>query len=286
MIPGRDELPTRCQAMTPGRLSPFEADAETYDRRFTWSIIGRLMRQAVWKRLEECFQPGDRLLELNCGTGEDAIYLGRRGIRVLATDAAPAMLQVAGAKVAQAGLAEMVSIQPLDLEHLGSGCDWRLGDHGEKNPVSLFDGALSNFGGLNCASDLPGVAAGLAACLRPGAQVLLCIMGPLVPWEWVWFLAKGEPRQAFRRLRREGALWRGLRIRYPSIGKIRKIFAAHFRLRQVRAIGALLPPPYTEDWAGRHPHLLSCLNRWERRLERIPPLPWLADHYLMELERR
>ena len=52
------------------------------------------------------------------------------------------------------------------------------------------------------------------------------------------------------------------------------------------AVGALLPPTEWEAWAARHPRLLAALARWERRLETVPPLPWLADHYLLELERR
>jgi len=57
------------------------------------------------------------------------------------------------------------------------------------------------------------------------------------------------------------------------------------RVRRVAALGALLPPSYAESWAGRHPRLIARLDLWERRLETVPPLPWLADHYLMELER-
>ncbi len=148
-----------------------------------------------------------------------------------------------------------------------------------------FDGALSNFGGLNCVADLPGVAAGLAGCLRPGAMALLCVMGPLVPWEWAWYLRRGQPAKAFRRLRRGGVAWRGLTIRYPSIGALRRAFAPWFRMRRVSAVGALLPPSYVEEWAAQRPRLLDRLGRWERRAETWPPLPWLADHYLLELER-
>ena len=51
------------------------------------------------------------------------------------------------------------------------------------------------------------------------------------------------------------------------------------------AIGALVPPTYAEEWAARHPRLLASLDRWERRLEALAPMPSLADHYLLELER-
>ena len=46
---------------------------------------------------------GERVLELNCGTGEDAVHLARRGVRVLATDNSPRMLAAARSKIARAG---------------------------------------------------------------------------------------------------------------------------------------------------------------------------------------
>ncbi|MFL5803533.1 MAG: class I SAM-dependent methyltransferase [Roseiflexaceae bacterium] len=260
--------------------SPFDSMAADYDRSFTDSMIGALMRQAVWRRLDARFRPGDRVLELNCGTGEDAVYLARRGVRVLATDIAAPMLEVARAKVARAGLEHLVDVEQLAIEQLQANIV-----HRPSSIVNIFDGALSNFGGLNCVADLGAVAAGMAGCLRPGAMALLCVMGPLVPWEWAWYLRRGQPAKAFRRLRRGGVEWRGLTIRYPSIRAVRRAFVPWFRARRASAIGALLPPSYAEGWAARHGRLLGRLDRWERRLETWPPLPWLADHYLLELER-
>lgn len=272
--------------------SPFDALAADYDRSFTDTLIGARMRRAVWRRLDEAFHPGDRVLELGCGTGADAVYLGQRGVRVLATDAAPAMVAVTRAKVARAGLAGLVTVERLAIEELKiEHAPVRMNGASEAFAMLNarltipYDGALSNFGGLNCVADLAVATAGLAACLRPGALALLCLMGPLAPWEWGWFLARGQPGKAFRRLRRGGTEWRGMTIRYPSIGAVRRAVAPWFRLRRASAIGALLPPPYAEGWAARHPRLLDWLDRCERCLETLPPLPWLADHYLLELER-
>jgi hypothetical protein len=110
-------------------------------------------------------------------------------------------------------------------------------------------------------------------------------MGPVVPWEWAWFLARGDRSRAFRRLRRDGTPWSGITIRYPSIAKTRRAFSPEFRLLRTSAIGALLPPPYTEKLTGRYPRVMAALDRLERRFETLWPLPMLADHYLVELER-
>lgn len=255
--------------------APFDNMAADYDDTFSDTLIGRQMRALTWRRIDGAFQLGDLVLELNCGTGEDALHLARRGVRVVATDASSEMLAITRAKADLAGLADLITIERMSIEALG-----------DRGPGDQFDGVLSNFGGLNCVEDLPAVAAGLAKIVRPRGRVLLCIMGPMVPWEWAWFLAHRSPRQAFRRARRRGTQWRGLRIRYHSIGQTRRAFAPHFVQRRVAAIGALAPPPFAEEWARSHPKWLAALDRCERRLETLWPLPWLADHYLIELERQ
>ncbi|HZO90941.1 MAG TPA: methyltransferase domain-containing protein [Chthonomonadaceae bacterium] len=264
--------------------SPFDQMAVEYDLLFTYSRIGTLLRQAVWRRLDVRFLPGDRILELNCGTGEDALHLAQRGVQVLATDVSAEMVLLARQKIRQAGMAANVEVRRMAIEEISD--PFSALQLMAQNEHAAFDGALSDFGGLNCARNLPQVAEGLAACLRPGAVALLCIMGPLCPWEWGWYLLHGQPGKAFRRLRRGGVPWRGLTITYPSIRAVCHAFAPHFRPLRVGAIGALLPPTYAEGWAARHEGLLARLDRWERRLETLPPFPLLADHYLLELERK
>ena len=276
-VDSRPELPApgvETAAAPETRPSPFEALAGSYDETFTHSRIGTRMRRAVWRRLDAAFPPGSRVLELGCGTGEDAIHLTGRGVVVLATDPADGMVAQARAKAATAGLSDLVSTRTLDAGRLD-----------ETELAGPFDGAFSNFGALNCVADLSIVSAGLARHVRSGGKVLLCLMGRYVPWEWGWYLARGDRKSAFRRLAPGGAEWRGLSIAYPPLREIRRLFAPGFRFVGARAIGVLVPPSYVEEWARRHPRLLAALDAAERRVEALPPFPSLADHVLVELER-
>jgi SAM-dependent methyltransferase len=255
----------------------FDSLAPDYDARFTESALGRILRRAVWRWLDRAFAPGERILELNCGTGEDAVHLATRGVRVLATDGSSAMLNLARAKIGGADLDGSIELRRLEIERLETLVAESAGP---------LDGAFSNFGGLNCVADLPRVARSLAALLAPGARVVLCLMGPFVPWEWAWFLAHGQARKALRRLAATGVEWRGITVWYPSIRAMRRAFAPRFIVRRVGGLGVLLPPTSAEAWARRHPQLLEQLDRWERRIEDWPVVPWLGDHYLLALERR
>lgn len=251
----------------------FDAIAPSYDVSFGASTLGKLLRTAVWRHFD-AFAGGKRILDLGCGTCEDAIQLARRSFHVLAIDSSAGMVEAARLKIAQLGLTDRVAVRHLAIEQLHA-----------LVPEGPFDGVLSNFGAFNCMSDLGATARQLAVCTRPESRVLLCVMGRLVPWEWVWYLRQGSPGKAFRRLHRGGAVWRGVRVHYPSIRVLRNVFAPAFRFERVSALGALLPPTYAETWAQRHAGLVQRLAAWERRFESVPPLPSLADHYLLELVR-
>ncbi len=260
----------------------FDTLAADYDRTFTQSKIGQAQRSAVWHQLADVFPAGSRVLELGCGTGEDALFLARRGCEVVATDRSPAMVDTARRKILAAepeGFAGHVELAVMDARSLAQEPD-------EKE--TPFDGVLANFGVINCVGDgtaLASLGVSLAARVRTGGRAMLCVMGPVVPWEWLWFMTHGQPRTALRRFRRGGVLWRGLRVRYPSVGRLSKILAPAWQIRRTTAVGALVPPSYAEPWAQRHPTWIDRLARIERRFETFPPLVRLADHYLLELER-
>lgn len=264
--------------MTSG--SAFDTVAATYDEAFTFTTLGRIYRRAVWRRLDTLFHPGFRILELNCGTGEDALYLASKGIQVLATDASASMLEQAERKAKERQLERLVQTAYLDLGDFSSEAGLRLLQRYDPP----FDGAFSNFGGLNCVSDLQAVAQGLASLLEERAPVVLCLMGRLVPWEWIWYCTR--PGKAFRRLKANGAVWRGIRVYYPTIRGVIRAFDGYFRPTRVAGIGFLLPPPYAESVARRVPRLVEWLDRLERGLEAVPPFARFADHYLLEFERR
>ena len=81
----------------------FDTFAETYDDDFTHSLLGRLLRPRVWDILAQHFTAGQHILELTCGTGEDAVWLARRGVHVTATDGSAEMVKKAKAKAEEQG---------------------------------------------------------------------------------------------------------------------------------------------------------------------------------------
>lgn len=259
--------------------APFDAVAARYDETFTRSLIGRAQRSAVWRELEKTFHPGDRILEVGCGTGVDACFLGQRGVRVTACDSSSQMIGVAAQKVRDSGLDELVQPRLLRAEDIA-----RL-------PANEpFDGALSNFGALNCVDDLGKIARDLARLLKPGASALLCWMGPRCAWEMIWYLREGNRTKALRRLQPDGVMARiadgaVLHVHYPTVRLLAHAFAPYFRVKSVKGIGVALPPSYLEPWAQRHPMLFRLCERADFLLGRCPGIRMFADHLLVRLQR-
>ena len=161
------------QSATP-KGGPFDAVADEYDARFTNSLIGRAQRESVWLEMDRLFRPGQRILDINCGTGVDALHLAARGIHVVACDASPEMVAVARRRLEASPCRDRVDLRILAIEQIG-----------ELEKEGPYDGVLSNFAGLNCVADLRRVAHDLARLVRPGGKAILCLFGRLCLWEMV-----------------------------------------------------------------------------------------------------
>jgi ubiquinone/menaquinone biosynthesis C-methylase UbiE len=255
----------------------FDRMAASYDINFTESVIGRAQRNVVWSVLRRTFRAGDRILELNCGTGEDALFLAGRGVSVVACDASEGMIEIARCRKAELAPEAGIEFQVTRNENLGS-----LG------AGARFDGALSNFSGLNCVADVGAVATELGKLVRAGGAVVICVSTRVCLWEIAWYLARGKFVKAFRRISGETiAHLDGVSVPvwYPTIAEWRRAFSPWFRVRSVRAVGLFIPPSYTESWARKHGGLLRGAEALDRACATWSILRGVGDHVLLELER-
>ena len=257
---------------------PFDPLAPTYDDTFTDTPIGRYLRGRVQARLDTRFQPGDHVLELGCGTGEDALHLARRGVRVLATDSSAAMLAVAREKTAGEPLVE---VSYLDIR--------THGDAPLRSESESFDGVFANFGPVNVLQDRRPLAKWLAGQVKPGGVVGMGVMGPLCLWEMAWHGLHLDFNTALRRLNGQ-AMFQAedavpLPVYYPTIARLERDFAPHFRRVHLEALGLFLPPSDVYGVIEKRPRLLHTLTALEQRFAGIAPLARFADHYWIEFER-
>jgi hypothetical protein len=185
------------------------------------------------------------------------------------------MLDVAREKARRAGCVARVEFRCVPMEDVGRAL------HDQR-----FDGVFSNFGALNCVGDLRSLAFDLHRLLRPDARLVWVLMGRRVPWEWAWYLARGDRQRAFRRYRAGGVEWRGLTVRYPTPAQVAALLAPRFGVTHISPLGVVLPPTYAAAWLNRSPRTCALLAKVEQQLaQRAPLLASWADHYLLEARR-
>lgn len=262
-------------------MSSFDNIAGKYDKIFTHSLIGQKQRGQVWSYIDQIISERDPLhiLELNCGTGEDAVYFARKGHTVLATDASEKMLEACKKKMVTANPIGMVQVACCDLKSL------------EKlKPQNKFDLVFSNFGGLNCinADQLQYVSRTVSGWLNSRGRFIGVLMPKFCLWESLYYLVKGKRIKIFRRLTDkslkvniEGSL---VRTWYYTPGEVVKIFGSRYTLQKIKPIGICLPPSYMENFFKRKLKWLTYLEIMENRINRLPFLAYVADHYLIDFE--
>jgi len=264
-------------AAVPAAAAAFDQVAHNYDELFTHSAIGRAQRRQVWTHLLSAFQPGQQILELNCGTGEDARFLAQRGISVTACDASLVMIDVAKRRsrfTPDSAKLEFLRLATEDLDLL-------TGRH-------LFDGAFSNFSGFNCLAELAPVARNLATLVKPGGRVLLCLWSRACLFEILWHALNGQLSKAFRRFSlRPTASIGGIKIpvAYFTAYEVRRAFSPWFASKKSSAVGLFVPPSYVEPWMRRHEKLLARLELFDQFCTHWPLLRHVGDHMLLEFAR-
>jgi ubiquinone/menaquinone biosynthesis C-methylase UbiE len=88
-----------------------------YDRGIVLLTLGRL-RPLKERIAADYIWPGDRVLEIGCGTGTLALMMASRDARVIGVDASPRMLAEARRKADQLGLSEAMQFHQLDASEL------------------------------------------------------------------------------------------------------------------------------------------------------------------------
>ena len=253
----------------------FDAIAPQFDTRFQLWLSVEAQRRIIRQELAAVFPPGQRLIEIGGGTGEDALWLASRGREVLMTDASPAMVAEASAKCGQRVRTMVASAE--DFGALATELD------GEPE----FDGAFSIFAGLNCVPDLTVFGRHIARLLREGAPLMLVMFGTCCPGEMIVQAFRGKPRKALRRFQRGDVAarldGRGFTVRYHRRRDLERMLSPWFRLEARRGIGIFVPPSAAEPWISSHPRLLRSLEALDRSVSR--PLASLGDHILYKFVR-
>lgn len=257
----------------------FSKQAPGFDTLYNGNSIIQYKRKRVREHIAQFIPAGSSILELNSGTGEDAIYFAQQGHRVHATDISAGMETVFLSKVKEEKLEGSVSFERRSYTQLEA-----LKQQGP------YDLVFSNFAGLNCTSQLDKVLSSFSNLVRPAGYVTLVILPKFCLWEFL-LLFKGQFKTAFRRFSgkkgsRAHIEGEYFRCWYYDPSFVRKQLKDSFEVRSVEGLCTTVPPSYIEHFAERHPKWYRFLERKENRLKNKWPWRSIGDYYIITLQKK
>ncbi|MEX6686388.1 methyltransferase domain-containing protein [Danxiaibacter flavus] len=258
--------------------SAFSKQAEVFDELYINNTIVQYKRDRVRSVVEQYVQPGQKMLELNCGTGEDAIYFAKKGYFVHATDIAEGMLNKLSVKIRQHNLADKISTEQRSFTSLN-----------QLASQEKYDAIFSNFGGLNCTGELDKVLSSFDELLKPRGIACLVILPKFCLWETLLVL-KGKFKTATRRFFKSN----GAKARvedtyftcwYYNANFVKRVLKNKFSVVAQEGLCTLVPPSYVEHFAENHSGSFAFLKNAENKLKRCWPWNCIGDYYIIVLKK-
>jgi ubiquinone/menaquinone biosynthesis C-methylase UbiE len=259
----------------------FDQSAPMYDRVVQSNRFDQHLRTVALEVLRTRFRPGDRVLELGCGTGLETIPLAESGVEIVALDISRGMLRELNRKARSASVHGRIKTRQVPISELHK----IVSDLG---PGS-FDGVFSHFGALNCEPHLDSLSETLYQLIKPKGRVSLGVWNRTCLAEMVLFGMALRPARALARFQSSvpvGKTRFGVPVFPYSPGEVKRLFSPFFSFESAVGASVLMPPYNLTRRLVPHPQLIGLLEAGDRLIRDRPFLRYLGDHFLLELRRR
>jgi 2-polyprenyl-3-methyl-5-hydroxy-6-metoxy-1,4-benzoquinol methylase len=272
-VPGPPQpgLGPSAELLAVGALA-YDAIAASYDAQVQGD---NWMREVLHRHYARVFRAGQHVLDIGCGTGIDAVFLARRGVRVTGIDHSPEMIAELRNKVAASGVSDLIDVQVLAIQDL------------PRLRQQRFDGMISAFASLSTLPDLRQFAECAAQLVKPGGRLVLHLLNRFSLWEWLGYLSHADwsaARQVGRLRTREFTIG-GHAVRhtlYFPREAYERFFKDRFAMRSVYGLGSLRPPHTVQRIPTR---IVRLLERLDVRTGHWPLVHNAGRFFVLDLER-
>jgi ubiquinone/menaquinone biosynthesis C-methylase UbiE len=256
----------------------FSRQAIIFDELYGDNATIQYKRERVRNHVLFFLEPSSRILELNSGTGEDAVFLAKQGHFIHATDISEDMQKELRIKADNSSFGRNISNELCSYTAL-SGLKKR----------GPYDMIFSNFGGLNCTNQLDKVLQSFDDLLRPGGIVSLVIISKFSLWEAL-LIFKGKFKTATRRFfgrkgRKAHIEGESFLCWYYPPSYVKK-YLPGYEVLALEGLCTIMPPSYIEGFGEKYPRLFDFLKRMEEALKSRWPWKSIGDYYIISLKKK
>ncbi|MEO6522708.1 MAG: class I SAM-dependent methyltransferase [Mucilaginibacter sp.] len=257
----------------------FSKQSVIFDEIYSKNTIVNYKRERVRTHVLNYLKPNSAILELNSGTGEDAVFFAQRGHYIHATDISTGMQLELRNKAERNGLSDTISTELCSYTQLN-----QLQNRGP------FDHIFSNFAGLNCTDKLDGVLLSLSPLLKQGGMATLVLLPKFCLWESL-LVFKGKFKTAVRRLFSSNGAKAHIEGTYFKCWYYNPSFVINtlkdsFDLVDLEGLCTIVPPSYIENFAEKHASAYSYLKKKENELKKSWPWRSIGDYYIITLKKK
>jgi len=257
----------------------FSLQSVSFDEQYNSNSIIQYKRERVRRHVHPLLVFNSHILELNSGTGEDAIWFAQQGHRVHATDISSGMQDILKTKAAALGLEGKISTEIISFTQLK-----------ELKQKTAYDMIFSNFAGLNCTAELDKVLDSFYPLLKPGGIITLVILPKFCLWEFL-LLFRGKFKTSFRRFFSKNGATAHIegtyfKCWYYNPSYIIEHLKDQFDLLAVEGLCTLVPPSYLEGFAEKHPGTFAYLKTKEEKWKSKWPWKNIGDYFIISLRKR
>jgi ubiquinone/menaquinone biosynthesis C-methylase UbiE len=257
----------------------FSKQSVIFDDIYSGNTIVNYKRDRVRQHVLKYIKAGGKILELNAGTGDDALFFAQQGFMVHATDISAGMQQQLKQKMKRNDVRHKVTQEICSYTHLS--------DLQNKGP---FDHIFSNFAGLNCTGELDKVLASFNDLLNPGGVATLVILPKFCLWETL-LVFKGKFKTAFRRWFSKNGVKAHLEGTYFKCYYYDPSYVANqlkdqFDLLSIEGLCTIVPPSYIGHFAERYLLTYRKLCQLEERVRFSRPWRSIGDYYIISMRKK
>lgn len=257
----------------------FDGVAESYDEHIMGNEMNLWLRNRSTDLLKRCFRPGERVLEIGCGTGTETLALAGSGVSIIASDISSKMLAVLGSKAKASNVQKMVTTlhaRPYELKE-------KLRLEG----VEGLDGAYSTYGAVNTDPSLPRFFGDLFSIIRPNGTLVIGVWNRFCLSEILGYTLRMKPQMAVGRMRNPVPVGKSrfcIASNAYTVGSMKSLMKGLFEVREVVGVEIFLPPSNLVHYLPPRP-LAQILKRADVSLEAHFPWNRLGDHFLLVCKR-
>jgi len=257
----------------------FTNQSVKFDAVYSGDTIIEYKRERVRSHVQQFILPGSNVLELNSGTGEDAVWFAQQGHTVHATDISKGMQQQLQQKVKALNLQQQITQELISFTQLQN-----------LEQQKKYDYIFSNFAGLNCTDELDKVLQSFSVLLKPQGKITLVILPKFCLWEFL-LLFKGKFKTAFRRLFTSKGVTAHVEGVYFNCWYYNPSFVIRqlqneFGLLSIEGLCTLVPPSYMQGFDEKHSWLYNFLKTKENKWKAKWPWKFIGDYYIISLQKK